>query len=97
MSLRTYEGGPIAWPVAAIDRKANEPLPDLCPGMWVEMPGVGGLGMVMAVDDTQVSVLWSTKPPSSQNVATQKMAQQIRDEVDAEILRDLQAMGRHDQ
>lgn len=97
MSLRTYDGSPIAWPIAAIDRKANEPLPDLQPGMWVEMPGMGGLGMIMAVDDSQVSVLWSTPPPNSRAVAVQKMAQQIRDDVDADILRDLQAAAKHDQ
>lgn len=94
MSLRTYDL-PFA-SIAAIDRKADEPLPDLKPGMWVEMPGLGGLGTVVAVNDEQVSVLWS-RMPNSREDGVQQMAQQIRDELDVEILRDLQAASRHDQ
>lgn len=59
--LTTYATGP-GLPVAIIDRRADQPLPDLFPGAWVESPGAGGLGVIVACNDDEVSVLWSVEP-----------------------------------
>jgi hypothetical protein len=59
--LKTYDRHPGDW-VAAVDRKADEPLPELEPGIWVEVPGRGGYGIVVACNQENITVLWSQEP-----------------------------------
>ena len=69
--LQTYRRDkldPLVDRVAAIERRADQPLPVLRPGLIVEVPGLimgGGFGIVVAVSDEEVTVLWSKLPRDS--------------------------------
>ena len=63
-TLKTYSNRQFEMP-ASVDRVADGPLPTLAPGMQVEWPGRGGTGMVVAVTEAEVAVLWSVEPRAS--------------------------------
>jgi hypothetical protein len=64
--LRTYSRRPgVIDVVVSVERVADRPLPELVPGTFVEIPGFrGGFGIVVAINDEDVSVLWSIEPNS---------------------------------
>lgn len=70
MSLRTYDrtsdltGNALPWPFVCIEHRPDSPEPALQPGMWVNQPGMNtsGLGMVVAIDEVQITILWSVEP-----------------------------------
>ena len=82
MSLRTY--GPHT-PIIAVDAPPGK-TGTLAPGVWVTHGDYGGHGMVVAVNDDNVVVLWSQEPkggfenfafPLVRRVQPQLIAQEI--------------------
>jgi major capsid protein Gp23 len=66
MSLKTYslrEGGD-ANPQIFVPFEGPDPNPSalLAPGDWVKDRSFGGRGMVVGIDDAQITVLWSVEP-----------------------------------
>jgi len=69
------EGNPDLWPfwvvdeegiIQVVDEKATiyEPTHKLMPGCWVTHRSLGGKGMVIAINDENLTVLWSKEPGS---------------------------------
>lgn len=59
--LKTYtKRGSLA--LVADDWREGDPPSKLEPGMQVKTPSAGGFGMIVAMTDDEVSVVWSTLP-----------------------------------
>jgi len=67
---------------------------NLAPGAWVRHGHYADTkGILIANGDDFVTVLWSC-PPGGMTVLEKELAQQISDEIDADILRDLEAINK---
>ena len=69
----------------------------LVPGCWVrhhDWPGTQGI--LVANTDEALLVLWSTPPGrgSAMDASVRRMAREIQNEIDSDILRDLAAMNK---
>lgn len=75
MSLKTYdrtyfdaEGRSLPWPFNVIDDDGVlviDSWTEIAPGKWVTHVNYGGKGMVVAVNDEQLTILWSEEPRGS--------------------------------
>jgi hypothetical protein len=55
---------PLDWPFERADGCSNQRCCPLTPGDFITHPKLGGFGMVIAVNDEQLTVLWSEEPKS---------------------------------
>lgn len=66
MRLNTYRRNPRP-ALVSIDWGENDLPSTLAPGEWVKTPQAGGMGMIVAMTDEEVSVLWSKLPRAPYN------------------------------
>ena len=83
----------LSWPFFVIDddgvvQTEPDPEPVFAPGVWVTHQTLAGLGIIVAINDDQMSVLWSVQPnnlsafssiafPLVRRVFTPNLAQQL--------------------